>query len=47
MRRDKYLISFSKKLNEITNTNAHSKSFSFLNNEPDLYSKEGLKKKYN
>lgn len=42
----KYPRDYNKELNEITNTNASSESFSFLDNEPDLYSKEDMKKKY-
>ncbi len=33
-------------LSEITNVNANSNSFDFLNNEPELYSIKDLKKKY-
>lgn len=33
-------------LSEITNINANSGSFSFLKDEPDLYSIKDLKKKY-
>lgn len=33
-------------LNEITNINAHSRSFDFLKDEPDLYSVKDLKKRY-
>lgn len=33
-------------VNEITNINANSSSFDFLNNEPDLYSVADLKKRY-
>ena len=42
----KYPRDYNKELNEITNTNANSESFSFLRGEPDIYSKEDLKKKY-
>ncbi len=44
------LIKFPEYLNEdlseITNVNANSNSFDFLNNEPELYSINDLKKKY-
>lgn len=33
-------------LSEATNINANSASFSFLENEPDIYSVKDLKKKY-
>jgi len=33
-------------LNEITNINANSSSFKFLEDEPDLYTIEDLRKKY-
>jgi len=33
-------------LSDVTNLNANSKSFSFLSQEPDLYSVDDLKKKY-
>lgn len=36
----------SDKVSEITNINANSPSFDFLNNEPDLYSVADLKKRY-
>lgn len=36
---------FNKKLSEITNINAYSKSFDFLESEPDLYSLKDIKKK--
>ena len=36
----------SKDVNDITNVNAHSKSFDFLLGEPELYSVFDLKKKY-
>lgn len=36
----------NKDMNEITNINAHSHSFDFLKNEPELYSMADLKKKY-
>lgn len=34
------------KFSEITNINAYSKSFDFLANEPEIYSKEDIKYKY-
>jgi len=37
---------YNKELNDITNINAHSKSFDFLAREPELYSLSDLKKKY-
>ena len=37
---------YNKELNEITNMNAYSESFSFLEEEPDTYSVSDLKKKY-
>lgn len=37
---------YNKELNDITNVNSYSKSFDFLNAEPDLYSLYDLKKKY-
>src|SRR3989339_1251671 len=37
---------YNKNLNEITNINALSRSFDFLNEEPDLYSVADLKKSY-
>jgi len=37
---------FNKKLSEITNMNAYSKSFDFLKDEPELYSIKDIKKKY-
>ncbi len=38
--------SYNKELNDITNINAHSKSFDFLMKEPELYSISDLKKRY-
>ena len=47
---DAILIAFPheyrKELNDITNVNAYSKSFDFLKDEPDLYSRADVKKKY-
>jgi hypothetical protein len=37
---------FNGKLSEITNINAYSKSFDFLNNEPEIYSLKDIKHKY-
>lgn len=42
----KYPENLNKNLNEITNINANSSSFDFLEDEPDLYSISDLKKKY-
>ena len=42
----KFPRDYNKELNEITNMNAYSGSFSFLEQEPDLYSIDDLKKKY-
>lgn len=47
---DALLIGFSEtynqKVNDVTNVNAHSKSFNFLNSEPEIYNISDLKKKY-
>ena len=37
---------YNEDVNEITNVNAHSKSFDFLANDPELYSTSDVKKKY-
>jgi hypothetical protein len=37
---------YNKDLDEITNINAQSKSFDFLQDEPELYSVADLKKRY-
>jgi len=37
---------FNPKFSEITNMNAYSQSFSFLNEEPNIYSKLDINKKY-
>ncbi len=37
---------YNKDLDEITNVNAHSKSFDFLKDEPEIYTVYDLKKKY-
>lgn len=34
------------KLSDITNINTYSKSFNFLNDEPEVYSIDDIKKKY-
>jgi antitoxin (DNA-binding transcriptional repressor) of toxin-antitoxin stability system len=42
----KFPSKYNSKLNDITNINTHSASFDFLNKEPDLYSLDDLKEKY-
>ena len=42
----KFPRDYNKELNEITNVNAYSESFSFLEKEPETYSVSDLKKKY-
>lgn len=42
----KFPATFNKNLNEITNLNAFSSSFDFLDQEPDNYSIDDLKKRY-
>ncbi len=42
----KFPRDYNKELNEITNMNAYSESFAFLEEEPDTYSPNDLKKKY-
>lgn len=42
----KYPSAYSALVSDITNVNAYSESFSFLESEPDLYSIKDLKKKY-
>lgn len=37
---------YNKDFNEITNINAHSRSFNFLKSEPEIYSILDLKKRY-
>lgn len=39
-------VFWNDKLSEITNINAYSRSFDFLENEPDIYSINDVKKKY-
>lgn len=42
----KFPVEYSAELNDITNVNTYSESFSFLENEPELYSVADLKKRY-
>lgn len=42
----KYPKYFNAELNDVTNINAHSQSFDFLKDEPDIYTIDDLKKKY-
>lgn len=42
----KFPAQSNKRLNDITNTNANSESFRFLEEEPDLYSAKDLRKRY-
>jgi hypothetical protein len=42
----KFPRDWNKELNTITNINAYSESFTFLEEEPNLYSLNDLKKKY-
>lgn len=42
----KFPHDYNKELNGITNMNAYSESFRFLEAEPELYSADDLKKKY-
>lgn len=42
----KFPTKYNSKLNDITNINTYSASFDFLQNEPDLYSADDLRKKY-
>lgn len=42
----KYPENLNKDLNDITNINANSSSFNFLEKEPDLYGVNDLKKRY-
>lgn len=37
---------YNREVNDVTNVNAHSKSFDFLLGEPELYTLSDLKKKY-
>ena len=36
---------YNKDVNDITNVNAYSRSFDFLQNEPDLYSSDDVKRR--
>ncbi len=38
----KFPKQYKKSLSDITNVNSYSKSFDFLNDEPDLYSKKDI-----
>jgi len=42
----KFPTEYNATLNDITNVNTYSESFSFLDNEPELYSVSDLKKSY-
>ncbi|PJE73468.1 MAG: hypothetical protein COV02_02480 [Candidatus Terrybacteria bacterium CG10_big_fil_rev_8_21_14_0_10_41_10] len=42
----KYPENLNNKVSAITNFNANSSSFDFLNDEPNLYDKNDLKEKY-
>jgi hypothetical protein len=42
----KFPTEYNAELNGITNINTYSESFSFLKNEPELYSVSDLKKQY-
>ncbi len=42
----KFPLHYNKTVPDITNINTYSESFSFLKNEPDLYSLQDLKKRY-
>lgn len=42
----KFPSEYNSNLSDITNINAYSESFSFLESEPDLYSIDDLKKRY-
>lgn len=42
----KFPTAYNESFNEITNINAQSESFSFLADEPDLYSVNDLKRRY-
>ena len=42
----KFPTEYSAELNDITNVNTYSESFSFLDNEPELYSVNDLKRRY-
>lgn len=42
----KFPTEYNAELDDITNINAYSESFSFLEDEPDLYTVDDLKKSY-
>lgn len=42
----KYPTEYNPELSDITNINTYSESFSFLEEEPDIYSTDDLKNKY-
>ena len=42
----KFPDSYNPAVNDITNVNAYSKSFDFLKDEPELYSRTDVRKKY-
>lgn len=42
----KYPSAYSAEVTDITNVNAYSESFSFLAQEPELYTAKDLKKRY-
>lgn len=42
----KFPAEYNAELNDITNVNTYSESFSFLENEPELYSVSDLKRPY-
>ena len=42
----KFPIEYSSEVNDITNVNTYSESFSFLDEEPELYSVDDLQKRY-
>ena len=42
----KYPSAYSAEVTDITNVNAYSESFSFLTQEPELYTAKDLKKRY-
>ena len=42
----KFPVEYNAAFSDITNVNAYSESFSFLENEPELYSVADLKRKY-
>ncbi|MCB9810773.1 MAG: hypothetical protein H6779_02995 [Candidatus Nomurabacteria bacterium] len=42
----KFPSEYRSDVSDITNVNTYSESFSFLENEPDIYSVDDLKKRY-